>query len=366
MARRHRRRQPSPVLRRPGGARQRAWRNCCRASRSRSSTRRTSSPKPACSSSARTLGTGAADRLRARHAGRRPAAGARPGALAGARRRLRSRRARAAPGRAGRDRRGARQRSSCAGPSAAAPPPCAPALARVARRPATRRWRRSTRCSEIAPDFVRLHERAARLAQLARRASPSGLRGRPRALGRPAAQQAAPGRVAARHPRARCASRWRSSAARRGSSRRPRWATTSACAGSPSRPASTMRDVLRLGSPFDYARRRRVFVPRLFPKPSDRRPYRRGRRARRALRQRARRAHVRADDDAARAAARSATQLRVEPRRGRRADRGAGAGPVAEAPADAALPRRRARAVPGRLAELLGRRRRARATRCSA
>ena len=119
----------------------------------------------------------------------------------------------------------------------------------------------------------------------------------------------------------------RGGAARPGSSPRPRSATTIASAGSPSRPVSSDARTLRLGSPFDYAATRASTCRARFSEAERARPRRRVGRARRALRRGARRPHLRADDDAARAADRRRRSCAPSSTPQGAAHRGAGAGP---------------------------------------
>ena len=110
-----------------------AWPSCCPASRPRSSTRRTSSSRPACSSSARTLGTAqvidfARDLLAV---GLQQARGLRRGRSSPRRCDRAARDLRLAA--AGRAARRARRRSSCAGTSAAATRPSSPRSTRWSR-----------------------------------------------------------------------------------------------------------------------------------------------------------------------------------------------------------------------------------------
>ena len=122
-----------------------------------------------------------------------------------------------------------------------------------------------------------------------------------RALDRPVAAPGAAGRIAARHPRR--------AARADGRRRRKAWIFTSATLGDDDAAElvhrigrARGRDLLRVGSPFDYAAHARLYVPRAVPEAERARAPRRGGRAGGALRRGARRAHLRADDHAARAA----------------------------------------------------------------
>ena len=264
-------------------------------------------------------------------------------AVAGARGRLRPRRARAAPRRAGelRELRGARQ-------AALGRARDAPAFVAALR---ARRPRRARRAAAALDHGERAGARLRPAARARRRSSPSS---RPR-FGEPAARRRrCAGSTCRRTRRAwssrrstfatRCGEQMRSGAARPGSSRRPRSATTSACRWFTEPAGLEDARMLRVGSPFDYARPRAASTCRAsFPKPNEPGHADAVARAGGALRARARRPHLRADDHAARAAGRSAQQLRAAFDARRRRDRGAGAGPTAQAPADAAVPRRAAR-----------------------
>ena len=228
---RRRRRQPPPVLRRPGAARQRAWPSCCRRVDVAVFDEAHQLAETGVQFLGRTLGTGQAARLRARPAGRRPAAGARPGAVAQTWPRACERAARELRlAAAGPLRAGARQPQAALRRSA----PQARGLraaALAAMRAGLRRGaaRRSTRVSEIG----------ARLRQAAPSARGSS-RSAGRALRRPAAARATCAGSTCRRTQARLvespldiarrAARADGEAAPRrpGSSRRPRSATTRA------------------------------------------------------------------------------------------------------------------------------------------
>jgi ATP-dependent DNA helicase DinG len=213
--------------------------------------------EPACSSSARTLGTAqvidfARDLL---GRGLQQARGLRRGrSCAGAA----TRRARAAPGLRGRAARRARHAQAALGRARGARR--SSALRLRGRAAAAEALRRSAR---LAPDFA--SSPSARAAGRARARFARRPR-RPRALDRPVAAAGAAGRVAAGHPRAL---REQMAARRRpGSSRRRRSATTTA---ELVHRAGRLEDArtLRVGSPFDYARTRALYVPRGFPKPNE-------------------------------------------------------------------------------------------------
>jgi ATP-dependent DNA helicase DinG len=120
--------------------------------------------------------------------------------------------------------------------------------------------------SELAPDFVRLAERAARLSALARQfggaADPAKIRWldisshQARLVESPLDIREALREQMRASPKA-----WIFTSATLGDDDRLSWFTE----------ASGLDDarVLRLGSPFDYRRHARVFVPRVFPKPGD-------------------------------------------------------------------------------------------------
>ena len=120
--------------------------------------------------------------------------------------------------------------------------------------------------SEIDPDFVRLHERAMRLAELAgqfaERPQPGLIRWID-LLAHQARLVESPLdiREALREQMAKSAKAWIFTSATLGDDDRLRWFTEPA--------GLDDARVLRLGSPFDYRAHARVFVPRLFPKPSD-------------------------------------------------------------------------------------------------
>nr|MDQ2734481.1 ATP-dependent DNA helicase [Pseudomonadota bacterium] len=120
--------------------------------------------------------------------------------------------------------------------------------------------------SELAPDFVRLAERAARLGALARQFAgppdPAKIRWidvsthQARLVESPLDIREALREQMRESPKA-----WVFTSATLGDDDRLSWFTE----------ASGLEDarVLRLGSPFDYRRHARVFVPRVFPKPGD-------------------------------------------------------------------------------------------------
>ena len=120
--------------------------------------------------------------------------------------------------------------------------------------------------SEIAPDFVRLHERAVRLAEVACR---FGERAEARhirwidLLAHQARLVESPLdiREALREQMAKSAKAWIFTSATLGDDDRLSWFTEPA--------GLDEAHVVRLGSPFDYPANARVFVPRAFPKPSD-------------------------------------------------------------------------------------------------
>jgi hypothetical protein len=120
--------------------------------------------------------------------------------------------------------------------------------------------------SEIAPDFVRLHERAVRLAEVAGR---FGERAEARhirwidLLAHQARLVESPLdiREALREQMAKSAKAWIFTSATLGDDDRLSWFTEPAGLDDGA--------VVRLGSPFDYPANARVFVPRAFPKPSD-------------------------------------------------------------------------------------------------
>lgn len=120
--------------------------------------------------------------------------------------------------------------------------------------------------SELAPDFVRLAERAARLGALARQFAGAANDGRIRWIDMSPHQA----RLVESPLDIREALREQMRAAPRA------WIFTSATLGDDDRlswftEASGLEEarVLRLGSPFDYRRHARVYVPRAFPKPGD-------------------------------------------------------------------------------------------------
>ena len=120
--------------------------------------------------------------------------------------------------------------------------------------------------SEIAPDFLRLHERAARLAELAGQFAERPQAGHIRwidLLAHQARLVESPLdiREALREQMAKSAKAWIFTSATLGDDDRLSWFTEPA--------GLDEARVLRLGSPFDYRANARVFVPRRFRKPSD-------------------------------------------------------------------------------------------------
>ena len=120
--------------------------------------------------------------------------------------------------------------------------------------------------SEIAPDFVRLEERAKRLSQLAGQFVERPAEGRIRwidVLSHQARLVESPLdiRDALREQMAQSAKAWIFTSATLGDDDRLTWFTEPA--------GLDDARVVRLGSPFDYRSHARVFVPRAFPKPSD-------------------------------------------------------------------------------------------------
>jgi len=120
--------------------------------------------------------------------------------------------------------------------------------------------------SEIAPDFVRLAERAARLAELAGQfaARPaSGLIRWIDLLAHQARLVESPLdiRAALREQMAKSSMAWIFTSATLGDDERLSWFTEPA--------GLDDARVVRLGSPFDYAAHARVFVPRVFAKPNE-------------------------------------------------------------------------------------------------
>jgi ATP-dependent DNA helicase DinG len=120
--------------------------------------------------------------------------------------------------------------------------------------------------SELAPDFVRLHERALRLAQLAVRFGDRPQSGQIRWIDLLAHQvrlveSPLDIREALGEQMANSAKAWVFTSATLGDDDRLSWFTE---------PAG-LEDarILRLGSPFDYRANARVFVPRAFPKPNE-------------------------------------------------------------------------------------------------
>jgi len=120
--------------------------------------------------------------------------------------------------------------------------------------------------SEIAPDFVRLHERAVRLAEVAcqfgERAEPRHIRWID-LLAHQARLVESPLdiREALREQMAKSAKAWIFTSATLGDDDALSWFTEPAGLAS----ART----LRVGSPFDYARHARLYIPTAFPKPNE-------------------------------------------------------------------------------------------------
>ena len=120
--------------------------------------------------------------------------------------------------------------------------------------------------SELAPDFVRLGERATRLAQLAGQFAERPAEGNIRwidVLAHQARLVESPLdiRDALREQMATSAKAWIFTSATLGDDDRLTWFTEPA--------GLDDARVVRLGSPFDYRGNARVFVPRAFPKPSE-------------------------------------------------------------------------------------------------
>ena len=120
--------------------------------------------------------------------------------------------------------------------------------------------------SEIAPDFVRLAERGARLAGLSRAFVEPEQDGRIRWIELSAHQARLVEspldiREALREQMASAAKAWIFTSATLGDDERLTWFSEAAGLGD--------ARVLRVGSPFDYAAHARVFAPRVFPKPSE-------------------------------------------------------------------------------------------------
>jgi ATP-dependent DNA helicase DinG len=120
--------------------------------------------------------------------------------------------------------------------------------------------------SELAPDFVKLAERAARLGELARRFAEAAPPGRVRWIDL-SPQQARlvesplDIRDALRQQMAGGGKAWVFTSATLGDDERLRWFTEPAGLDD----ATT----LRVGSPFDYAAHARLYVPRRFPRPAE-------------------------------------------------------------------------------------------------
>jgi ATP-dependent DNA helicase DinG len=120
--------------------------------------------------------------------------------------------------------------------------------------------------SEIAPDFVRLAERASRLAELAAQFATRPASGNIRwidLLAHQARLVESPLdiRAALREQMAKSSKAWIFTSATLGDDERLSWFTEPA--------GLDDARVVRLGSPFDYGANARVFVPRAFPKPSE-------------------------------------------------------------------------------------------------
>jgi ATP-dependent DNA helicase DinG len=120
--------------------------------------------------------------------------------------------------------------------------------------------------SELAPDFVRLAERAARLAELAGQFAERPASGNIRwidLLAHQARLVESPLdiRAALREQMAKSSKAWIFTSATLGDDERLSWFTEPA--------GLDDARVVRLGSPFDYAGHARVYVPRVFPKPSE-------------------------------------------------------------------------------------------------
>jgi ATP-dependent DNA helicase DinG len=120
--------------------------------------------------------------------------------------------------------------------------------------------------SELAPDFVRLAERAARLAELAGQFAERPASGNIRwidLLAHQARLVESPLdiRAALREQMAKSSKAWIFTSATLGDDERLSWFTEPA--------GLDDARVVRLGSPFDYADHARVFVPRVFPKPNE-------------------------------------------------------------------------------------------------
>jgi len=120
--------------------------------------------------------------------------------------------------------------------------------------------------SELAPDFVRLGERATRLAQLATQFGERAAEGNIRwidVLAHQARLVESPLdiRDALREQMATSTKAWIFTSATLGDDERLTWFTEPA--------GLDDACIVRLGSPFDYRSHARVFVPRAFPKPSD-------------------------------------------------------------------------------------------------
>jgi ATP-dependent DNA helicase DinG len=120
--------------------------------------------------------------------------------------------------------------------------------------------------SEIAPDFVRLAERAARLGELAAQFAARPASGNIRwidLLAHQARLVESPLdiRAALREQMAKSSKAWIFTSATLGDDERLSWFTEPA--------GLDDARVVRLGSPFDYGAHARVFVPRAFPKPSE-------------------------------------------------------------------------------------------------
>ena len=195
----------------------------------------------------------------------RPAAGARPGRLAGTGRRLRTRGARAAPGRGRAVARGAGHRSSCAGRSAPAGRGFAQALQGLAARVRGGRGR-SRAWSTLGPDFAKLQERASALASLAAAFQREAADGRVRWID-VSPQQARlvesplDIRDMLSEQRARAPKAWIFTSATLGDD--------DDLTGSPPAPAWKMRPSCDWAARSTIAAHARLYMPRGFPKPNE-------------------------------------------------------------------------------------------------
>jgi ATP-dependent DNA helicase DinG len=207
----------------------------------------------------------AGHRLRARHGGRGSAVRARARAVAGPRRCVRSRCARSCASHA------LERCVTCAAPlklrwdERAGRADFAASLEAMATA-CTAAHEALDTVSELAPDFVKLDERALQLAKLARRfgdvAAPAHVRWidvtphQCRLVESPMDIRDALREQIGRAPKA-----WIFTSATLGDDERLRWFTESAGLDD----AAT----LRVGSPFDYAAHARLYIPRAFPKPNE-------------------------------------------------------------------------------------------------